>query len=180
MRKVALIISHKGSGSEELLSAMVKNPRIQQVTTSGLYHHPDVLESITSVPHKINNASAVYVDHLLYNHVFSSKSLYPFFKFIYVIREPRFFDSIYDFRYYVYRLRRICEMAKNTPGAVLLTWENLAAGRLGVIEDYLGLKESIVRPKVEACQISGEFINDAQRAYERFLYFLRNQNLRMP
>ena len=78
------------------------------------------------------------MDELLYNHVFCLKESYPKCQFIYVIREPEPVLKLmvsegkslkFAVRHYAYRLRRLCEMARRTPGAVLLTWEDLRTGR---------------------------------------------------
>jgi hypothetical protein len=88
-------------------------------------------------------------------------------------------------RYYTYRLRRICEMARRTPGAVLLTWDDMITGRgFPLLEKYLHLKEPLVNeeklwPQAQSnANVTSAIIDQAQHSYERYFYYLRNLNLR--
>lgn len=192
MKKVALVISHAGSGSSDLCKVLDANPRVQLYRSNMVYNHPTLLEAITQQPHKCGNAAAVWVDELLYNVLFTSKALYDCCKFIYVVREAVPTLSLITesksllpqmVRYYTYRLRRICEMARKTPGAVLLTWEDMATGRgFKVLEEYLNLKEPLALrefPRAPAKSfVGGPLVTQAQSSYERYLYYLRNLPLR--
>src|SRR5581483_5367312 len=129
MKQVTIVVSHEGSGSSALCSLLDKNSRIQWCKPNIIYDHPFSLEKITSISHKLKNAAAIWLDEILYNHYFSSKILYEWCRFIYVIREAKptlslitesRADLLGKARYYTYRLRRICEMARRTPGAVLV------------------------------------------------------------
>ena len=47
-------------------------------------------------------------------------------------------------RYYCFRLRRLYEMAKKTPGAIFLTWDDIKSKKkLELVENYLNIKEKI-------------------------------------
>ena len=190
MKKVAFVISHLGSGSEELVRILNENPRVVIHSTNTNYIHPDTLGHLFERGHKLDNAAAVYGDHLLHNASFASKALYEICKFIYLIRPPRASLNIIKIggytphtacRYYCFRLRRICEMAKQTPGAVFLTWQDLADGRgQALIESYLNLKDPLnpgnfSEPTED--DISLELVEQAQNSYERYYYYLSQQNL---
>jgi hypothetical protein len=193
MKKIALVVSHMASGSTALCQILDKNPRIQWCRTDLVYNHPDALEVLANQPHKLNNAAAIWLDDVLYNFYFTNKALYPFCKFIYVIREAKptlslLINSKGDaqgmFRYYTYRLRRICEMARQTPGALLLTWEDMVTGRgLPLVEDYLYLKQPLINDITLYPQApnnlftTSTMVNQAQAAYERYYYYLRNLKL---
>ena len=193
MKKVALILSHTGSGSGDLCNILDANPRVQVYRTGTVYNHPTLVESISQQPHKANNAAGVFVDELLSNILFTSKALYQCCKFIYVVRSalPTLIaiteskaTLAQNVRYYTYRLCRIYEMARKTPGAVLLTWEDMTAGRFGPLESYLNLKEKLAgheklfpNPPIKSF-ITGTLVNEAQDAYERYLYLLRNLPLK--
>lgn len=156
------------------------------------------LLALTDQPHKLPNRSAIYMDELLSNHQLCTKVAYKECAFVYVVREPgpvlNFMvgnDKLkpsFAIRKYLYRLRRLCEMAKRTPGAVLLTWDDLAVGRgLNLIEEYLGLRQPILYdPKLLApfrrtfatALIDPVLVKSTEDAYQRYLYFLKSQNLR--
>jgi hypothetical protein len=193
MKKVAFVVSHLGSGSDDLVRVLNDNPRLVVHNTNGEYSHPTDLSWLFKLGHKQDNAAAIYGDHLLHNAGFSCKALYDYCQFIYMIRSAR--SSLNEIvslsnyqpenaaKYYTFRLRRICEMAKSTPGAVLLTWEDLANRQgLPLIEEYLGLKlplrlmEDLRTEKKD--EVPHEIVEEAQESYERYLYYLRQLDLK--
>jgi hypothetical protein len=124
---------------------------------------------------------------------FSCKNLYGICSFVYVIRSARaslneiLLDNKYKpecaVNYYRFRLRRIYEMAKRTPGAAFVTWDDLASGSaFGTIEEYLGLKQPLEGDFVSEYKnsINESFVNEAQDAYERYHYLLKSAELRRP
>ena len=190
MKRIVFIISHVGSDSDKLVKILNDNPRIQISETNYSYSHPTDLDYlIVNVNHKLNSSAAIYGDHLLYNMHFSCDALHSICNFIYVIREAKASlneDSVHLRRtmeaYYRFRLRRIYEMATKTPGAVLLTWENLRSGDgLPLIEKYLNLKEPLrnndfIRSTKDRLPFSTEYV---QGAYEKYLYKLKGLDLLM-
>lgn len=189
MKKVCFVVSHLGSGSSDLVESMNKNPRCEIHTTKVQYSSPDSLKWMLNRGHKMRNSSAVYGDHLLFNASMSCKKFYEFCKFIYVIRPARHslgavvaegYGEDEAARYYRFRLRRICEMAKKTPGAVIATWDDIERGEvLKNIESYLGFSTPLEKPNLSEgipCKIKESVIAQCQDAYERYHYFLKNLN----
>lgn len=192
MKKVAFIVSHLGSGSAELLDILNRNPRVLIQNQNAEYAHPTDLEWLYNSGHKMDSAAAVYGDHLVTNVSFYCRPLYKECFFIYVVRSAR--PSLHEIisqyghkpknalLYYTFRLRRICEMARQTPGAVLLTWEDVANGKgLPLVEEYLGLKEPLKINELKENEqnfIDLSIISDAQESYERHLYYLKQLDLR--
>lgn len=190
MKKVCFIISHLGSGSNDLLDIINKNPRCDIQKSSVTYKSPEDLNWLFSKPHKCRDRSAIYGDHILFNQSFSCKNLYEICKFIYIIRPAR--DSLNEIsknsnlngefaaNYYSFRLRRICEMARKTPNSLFFTWEELISGSSFLeIEKYLGLKEKL---KKEDCHFLNKSKDDfdekliinCEDAYERYYYYLKS------
>lgn len=189
MKKVCFVVSHLGSGSGDLVEVLNGNPRCDIQSSSVRYASPDDLEWLFARPHKCRDSSAVYGDHLLFNSSLSCRSMYDFCRFVYVIRPAR--QSLNEMsvladsprgrfaaRYYSFRLRRVCEMARRTPGALFLTWDDLSSGKaFPSLEEHLGLK---VQLKAEhrhfkAClrdDFDERLINECQDAYERYYYYL--------
>jgi len=197
MKNVVFIMSHFGSGSFDLVRMMNRNPRITIENSGARYYHPDDLEWLFSKEHKLKNAAAIYGDHILLNANFACDALLKAYKFIYVIRSAKMalnrivtqskFSEKNTLSYYAFRLTRISEMAKATPGAVLLTWEDLtSATGLPLIEEYLGLKtqleptiDEFVQDETQTqCNLPSELIQQGQEAYERYLYYLKQLDLR--
>lgn len=189
MKKVCFVVSHLGSGSSELVEAMNRNPRCEIYSTRTQYSSPESLNWMFARGHKTRNSSAVYGDHLLFNASLSCRKMYEFCRFIYVIRPARQslgavmaagYGEDEASRYYRFRLRRMCEMAKRTPEAVIATWDDLARGEvLGRIQDYLGLSTPIETPNLSEgvpCDIKGSVAEQCQDAYERYHYFLKSLN----
>lgn len=197
MKKVAFIVSHLGSGSDYLVDVLNNNPRCMIFNSNHVYDHPDSLEWLYK-NHKLRGFSgAVHGDHLLFNHSFSCKNLYEYCKFIYVIRPPRqALNEILRFtrntkenvvNYYRYRLRRICEMAKNTKNSVFLTYDELISEKnFDIIEKYLGLIHPLENQQVEGENppIENKFEEDEMKkvedCYERYYYYLNNLGIIRP
>lgn len=200
MKKILFVCSHLHSGSAALCNSLNSHPRIQgyNIAARSPYINPLNLILLTEQRHKLDNRSAIYMDELLYNHNLSTKIAYKECKFVYLVREPEpvlnFLVTVdkmkpsFALRHYSYRLRRICEMAKRTPGAVLLTWDDLVANRgIHLIEEYLGLKQPLFFDPNNLAPFKRSFTSDlvpishrqeAERTYQRYLYYLKNQNLR--
>jgi len=202
MKKLVFICGHSYSGSNVLYEAMNQNPRIQGFR-KGEYNIYDTKLSLlryTEQKHKLNNRSAIYMDELIYNQQLQTKDAYEICKFIYVIRHPLNTLSLmisnnktkpaFAFRYYSFRMRRLCEMAKRTPGAVLLTYDNIKNGKgIDLITDYLNLREPLNFEPDIFFSYEKTFSTDllglnlrlqAENIYEQYLYFLKNQFLLRP
>ena len=208
MKKIVFVCSHVYSGSSQLCDAMDANPRMQVYGRESEYGLPngsvygsgfDLLR-LTDNKHKISNSASIYVDELLQNYQLSTSDAYPACKFFYVVREPgpvlnymqAKFRTRPDYasRYYLFRMRRICEMAKRTPGAVLLTFDDLRDGRgMELLKDYLCLKHEIawdpsmltpVRMRLNQASIEPEALAQVEEGWERYLYFLRSLALQRP
>ena len=69
-------------------------------------------------------------------------------------------------------------MAKRTPNALLIKWQDLADGNIfQTIEEFLGLKEKL-KPTHQSFTVeeepTPEFFEEAQDSYERHLYYLKH------
>lgn len=197
MKKLIFVCSHLHSGSSELCKILSEHPKIQYCNNfeKQTYSNPVDMFQATSSSHKMKNKSAIYLDHLLYNYQLSIKSAYSYCRFIYLVRSPEpvinllisndtmSFDQAV--RHYTYRLRRLCEMFKNTPDAVLLTWEDLKSGDFkSKIENYLSLSPPIeitqenISKFYEYESFSNQFdLSDVENKYQKYLYFLKSQSL---
>jgi len=192
MNKILFVASHLYSGSFRLLQILNENPRIEIRDTGWQYNHPQDLDNLLAVGHKLDSSAAIYGDHLLYNTSLLSKAFYHFSKFIYVIREakPTLNGIVSDanlpynqetaFRYYCFRLRRMYEMARRTPGAIFLREEDIPKSLLLIQEEH-ELKHPLVDIPAE---VSGEDVIDAtlavqaQDVYEKYLFYFKQLNLK--
>lgn len=195
LKKVCFVVSHLGSGYSDLLRVLNRNPRCEFYDSGSQYDGPLALEWMFRRGHKCRDNSAVYGDALTLNVQFSSKDLYDPCKFIYLIRPARPSLNVLSSlgmgyaehsaaSYYRFRLRRICEMAKRTPDAVLLSWDDLAKGTaFPIIEQYLGLKDELRTDYEdfmhdEADNFDEKLTRECQDAYERYYYYLSKLKLR--
>lgn len=188
MRNILFLVSHIGSNSFNLFECFNDNSRIVMYNNNGFYKDVTDLEKLSSLPHKIDNTAAIYGDHLLTNTTYYIESMYRMCKFVYVISSaakalPKIVDEGYApdkaDAYYRFRLHRICEMGKRTPGAVVVTDDKMSKS-LPYIEKYLGLKQSLIleeKNKESTTRVDPELIDRCQIAYERFLYYLKQQDL---
>lgn len=200
MKKIVFLCSHLYSGSGMVYDAMNLHPKIQgyKNISTNRYMSPVDLLTLTNYNHKIKNRSAIYMDEILYNYQISSKDIYRYCKFIYLVRRPivpiSFNISLdkkkinYAILYYKFRLRRLCEMAKRTPGAILLTYDQLIDGKgMDLISEYLDLPQPIDFDNSVLTSLNRGFGTDllgpnlrleVENTYEKYLYFLKNQSLR--
>jgi hypothetical protein len=201
MKKVLFLASHLYSGSSALYHALNANPRIQGFMNNKYNDYGSFLSiyTMTLQEHKCTTRAAIYMDELLFNPQLSVKTAYEFCKFIYVVRPPEQTLNLmisnnlianskskpsYAVRYYTYRLRRICEMAKRTPGAVLLTFEDLKLGRgMDLLTDYLQLRQPVefyphylqtLERNFSTELLDTNLRSEVNDTYERYLYFLKN------
>ncbi len=165
------------------------NPRVQWCRTQNIYNHPEAAFSLGDIPHKCSNVSAVWMEEILHNNRFYCPVLHERAKFIYLIREPA--QSLAQIvatgirpdaacRYYTYRLRRICQMARRTPNAVMLTLDDLINRKgLPLLEKLLNLKNKLEMkdewlPKnMDVSRIPAELVSEGERSYESHLYHMR-------
>ena len=193
MKKICFIASHLSSGSSELFDVLDQNPRVQGFRSQRPYPDVPSLMEVTARPHKAGTAAAVYMDELLYNYSLQTKDAYRYCRFVYVVRRPeptltalvaaKSYTPEAACRYYCFRLRRMCEMARRTPGAVLLTWEDISTGRgLPLVEEYLNLKEPLAVPEMKkgtsATLVPFGLLSSAEQCYERYLAYLYAQDIR--
>jgi hypothetical protein len=88
-------------------------------------------------------------------------------------------DSAYN--YYSFRLRRMAEMSKYVPNAILLKWEDLRNKTgLDLVKQYLNLKAPLEIPDGMFFEnlrhnLPADYIKKAQDCYERYLYVLRQR-----
>lgn len=189
MKKVFLVCSHLYSGSSSLCELLSRNSVVQSFNY-GVYNNVTNLIDLTSKKHKTNNRSAIYMDELLYNHQFSIKAAYKECNFLYFLGKPGVaihllvnsgVKPLYAVRYYTFRLRRLCEMAVRTPGAIFLTSDKLSDG-LPLIQSYLGVKspfvyDSSLFTEFEIGSVPVSFLKEADICYEKTCYFLKNHLL---
>lgn len=196
MKRILFVCSHHYSGSGGLCDALNRHPRIQGYNFGSKtpYRSPENLIMLTNHKHKLNNRAAIYMDELLENQQFSTKSAYQACKFIYVLRDPEDVLSYlvnnnkikpeFAIRSYLFRIRRLCEMSKRT-GGVLLTWEDMRASKgIDLIENYLELKQNIpynpllLQPysrKYNSGLIGLENLKVVEESYQKYLYWLKTQ-----
>lgn len=87
-------------------------------------------------------------------------------------------------RYYCFRLRRIYEMAAHTPNAIVVNYQSLVDKKeLSPIDEYLLLKNNLYYKwdsfSFPEMKIPKEPLKYCQQAYERYLFKLKNLNIKM-
>ncbi len=192
MKNSLFVVTHIGSGANYFCSILNRNERIQIFNEILSFDHPSSLDKLFLNPHKISTTAAIYGAINYFNKDFSCKSLYSFCKFIYLIREPIVtLQNIMNyekyhlgaFRYYSFRLRRMYEMARNTPGAILVNYQSLIDKKdLKPIEDYLYLKDKLnyieFKENIPNKPIK-EYKKLGQEVFEKYLYKFKNLDLKI-
>ena len=180
------ISTHLGSGASMLSDALSKHVYATRMDLKIYSHLRDFREYREFYPY-----TKIFYDKLMFNFQIASPSLYKICKFIYVVREAAptlehlinvkgyTIDGAY--RYYCYRLRRICEMAKKTPGSLLVTWDDIVSERaFESVQKYLGLKRPLesaynaVTKEESELQYPYSLASQAQARFERHLAYIRD------
>lgn len=192
MKKVLFLSSHLGSESDQLYVAFCDLLSIQGYKKENIYRSMQDIFFLTERKHKLKTSARIYMDHLLFNYQFSCKQAYENCKFIFIVREPeetieflvsnKLYNKKDAISYYLYRIRRICEMAKNSKDGLFLTHANLKNGKgIQEIKDYLNIKErfNFVFENIENKNkniLTYKEIENLNHVYEKYLYFVRNIN----
>ena len=145
MKKVLFIMTHLGSGWEELAEVLNEHPNIMCFTTGYSYHHPKDLDFLTNRLHKKDNSAAIWADVLFHNKDFTCKALCKHCKFIYWNR-PSDLDPVI----YRYRFGGMAEYYSRTGGLCnpsLLERDRLFDAVLGR-EDHVVTSEFLPRPLI--------------------------------
>ena len=190
-KKVLLLISHHGSDYQSLYSLLDKNPRIQGEFKQLTLKHADEVIDITKQNHKDNSTASIYMIPMLVNFSLASKELCKVCKFVHLIRpalhtlnsivELNIFDPQTALDYYMFRLRKISAIAKETPGSVFLTWDDLCRNEgFNLLEEYLNLKTPLGKievPEPGASVVHQSIIDKGQEVYERHLRYMKTLDL---
>jgi len=176
MRNTVFVISHVGADAETFVSILNENSRIKIEKRNIVYKHPEDLQNLWETKHKNASSLAVYGDLILYNQQFLCKKIYNLAKFIYLVREPAGtlgnISMATPELYYRFRLRRMCEMAKETPNALLITHQDLVLGKDLGLRNFLNLREEITyefKPSENSVKVD----KSCEECYERYLYYLK-------
>lgn len=193
MKRVLFVCTHLGSSVEYFDRILEFSPKIQFYHSGISYKYPTDLSQLTNLSHKSGSEAAIYGDVLLFNESVIGKCLYNSCSFIYLLRranptisfikQNNLYDPTTAIDYYIFRIRRLYEMATQTPGAVLLTWDNLKNGHgFDLVTDYLGLMPFADIPdcwEEPTDLLPQSSLEEAEQAYEGMLYRMRKLNLRM-
>lgn len=192
MKKTVFVMSHLCSGSDFLVNSLNQNKYCTIFDNSAYYDSFSSLESLTNRIHKAgDHPLAIYGDHILYNFLFSCKKIYEISKFIYFISAPRKclnkilekhpeYDQDRAYNYYIFRIRRIYEMAKKTPKALFLTYDNLQSPELfHIIEKYLNVNLKKQNFEEGACKnvFNEILVEKAENCYEKYFYKINQLDL---
>lgn len=190
MKKVLFLVSHLCSGSDQLYEQLCQNITIQGYQNKTNHNYSSMIDimSLTANKHKLKTTSRIYMDHLLYNFQFSCREAYKHCKFIYFVREPintietlvkrQTFPKREAIHYYLFRLRRICEMAKRSKDFTVVTFNNLKNGHgIDDLKSFLGVKEKIAIELYDKKSsgkdiLSYKEIELLDKSYEKYLFFL--------
>lgn len=143
------VATHLGSGASLLCDSLGKHIYTTRMDRL-FYSHPKNFTPFKEA----NPYTKIFYDKLTFNFQIASPALYKICKFVYVVREAaptlnhlinrKGYSIDGAYRYYCYRLRRICEMAKKTPGSLLITWDDIMSERaFESVQKYLGLKKPL-------------------------------------
>jgi len=155
-------------------------------TEEQVYADPTSLKIMQEEAARYRPHARLFVDRVVYNHEIISTNYFQMCDYIFLLREAEgTLNAIVQsgrlkpeaaLRYYVFRLRRLCEMAKKSPRRVVLTWDELVdKSCLPALKKFLGMKElpSTYRRQPELNLVDPALILQGQKSYEKHLRYLR-------
>lgn len=83
MKKTLFVMTHPGSGWQELVKTLNSDNRIDVFTTDTVYHHPDDFNYLTKQIHKTSNSASIWGDVILHNHNFTCQNYFNHSYFIF-------------------------------------------------------------------------------------------------
>jgi hypothetical protein len=101
--KALFVMTHIGSGWEVLKERLEKS-RVQLYSTGCEYHHPEDVRPLLSLPHRRNNATAIWADVILHNKDFTMKRLSEHYRFIFWSCPYEACDVSVSRAYWAYRM----------------------------------------------------------------------------
>ena len=178
--RFVFLITHLGSGSNYFCDSLSQVPTVCCNQTNKVYTHPTDLDAL-----KIKDRYAkLFFDTIEFNYSFASTAFYDFSKFIYLIRNPkqslgRMIKEGYSresaVSYYLFRLRRMYEMAYQTPGSLFLTYEDMFKEEgHKLIGDFLELNMPPIKFVDEYAET---WVPD--NGYDKYLAMFKKLNLKM-
>lgn len=151
------VVSHLYSDSSKLVTSLEEKTKFIDIVNP-ISHPQDLIELTQGY-----NCPCGF--HLLYNHEFSCRELYKNSKFIFLIRDPRQtmsaliengFTASQAYNYYIFRIRRIYEMFKETNGTFYL-WNDL-------YKDRIDLSNKLPR----------NLLDKSENIYEKYLFHIKS------
>lgn len=182
MKRFMLVVSHLGADSNSLCAALDKTEPIQWIKSSFVLTHPNDLTSFfTGINHKYSNSIGMFASETLYNYQISHKRVYDFCNLLYLVRDPRSAvkisqpkDATVAINYYIFRLRRIYEIARDA-GGIFLTWDDLVnRNGFSFVLDKLKLGDNVkfkeVQKEKSLLSPPSALLKEASAAYELCLF----------
>jgi hypothetical protein len=182
MKKVILLMTHFGADSHYLCRALNEDKRIQWVDKNFIFDHPTTITTMSNSAHKYSNAVGLFLSEIFYNYQISHKGIYKICEFIFLVRSPKYAlpEIMKEFKtpeasldYYIFRLRRMYETAKELKKVILVRKEDLISGEgLKLIKEKLNLSEDIDYKSDPDIQMPfpANLLRKAEQFYELFLY----------
>lgn len=184
--KQVFVATHHGAGGSMLLNMLAAHRRVGVLSRPPdvVYSDPTVLSTLQKACVARRPTAKVFADRLVLNH----ELLHPCYHgatFIFLVREPegtlKHLKSLgyaerAALRYYAYRLRRLCELARRVDNMVVVTWDELVnKSAFPVLKGLFDVREltSIYRPQVNEQTVDPATVCEGRRCYERHLRYLR-------
>ena len=172
-----------------LMDMILTNRKAARIRRSPeqVYFDPTSLTFLQTEASKFRPHARLFVDKIVLNHEVASDNYLKLCDYIFMIREPestlnwlvtsgKFKSVDTALRYYCFRLRRLCEMAKKTPRRVVVTWDELVdKSCLPELKKFLGMKEltSVYKPTTFKKVVDVGVISKGQKCYDKHLQYLR-------
>jgi hypothetical protein len=186
-KELLLVITHYRENNV-LVDTLNTNKRIQKIDLQ-LYKDMSNFFSLGSIRIGYKKNPHIYMDSLYYNHQFSFAPLLNFSKFIYLVNKPRLvMPSLVEsnryspescLNYYCFRLRKIYEMIRKTPGQnfkVFFDEEFILPDTYKKIQEFLDLKEEFSIRKensVADFNVSNTILEKANECYEKYRFKIK-------
>jgi hypothetical protein len=188
LKRQIMIATHMGSGGSMLLEMILANRKAARLPRSydQVYADPTSLSILQEDANRFRPHARLFVDKVMFNFEVINLQYLQMCEYIFLVREAKgSLNSIVKSgkltpeaatRYYTFRLRRLCEMAKKSPRRLVITWDDLVdKSCLASLRTYLGMKElpSFYRAQEEVDLVDPLLVMQGQKSYEKHLQYLK-------
>lgn len=192
MNKILLINTHSFSNHQQMVDSINESKKTQVFCTYTQYSHFLDFDVFNKYKHKAgNDPHRIYGDILFNNLSFYCSNISNYIRFIHFIGRPEYvIPNLVEINkmninnaclHYLFRLRRICEIAYSTNNMLFFSYEDLFNKSFyEKINNFLNDEVGVIKGDfIHPVKVSGEVksaVDECSKSYEKYYLFLKERS----